>query len=419
MSATAARPIDPTSDPLSAAAVCDAVAGMATDDPGAQRGRIRRLPDFPVHLARAQAYQHDANLSKLAVVRDLVLGCADLSDAAVRLGVALVLLVPADHWRAGQLYAFIGNDLLGRLLGCSDSALRRAGRELEAAGLVLRHMDEANHPAQGRRFDVRPLAARHGDLSAAITATFQAQARARAARRLCATAPHTAAPDPAGAPAPAGPSDPAGADQPNPAGGAGKSARPYDTGTAQDHLGDPVQARHGAAVDQAPADPAPGTAAATTTAPPAPPRGGRTAARPPAKPPRSGYRRPVDPTPGPRSVAAATALLAAVSPDFRVALTQVAPCGEPAGLPELLAAADRLRRCLGVPQAVWLGSHGRLDRVERVAILVAAMAKPQGEFRTTRVAWACWLLKRRRGEIDIWATLHKLRAQRTAAPLLH
>ena len=28
-------------------------------------------------------------------------------------------------------------------------------------GLVLRHMDEANHPAAGRRFDLRPLAARH------------------------------------------------------------------------------------------------------------------------------------------------------------------------------------------------------------------------------------------------------------------
>src|SRR5512143_910479 len=135
-----------------------------------------------------------------------------------------------------------------RLLGCSDPVLRRSGRELEETGLVLRHMDEANHPAAGRRFDLRPLAARHAEISARIAEIFAAHQRARAARRFCRTAsdPASQPEEPVVKPAPAdtspqGPSDPPG--------GEVKSDAPIDTDTDPDAHSERVQSQQTEAVD--------------------------------------------------------------------------------------------------------------------------------------------------------------------------
>ncbi len=369
-----------------------------------QPGFVKRTVTFPGHLKRAEGYQHDPRITKLALVRDLALGCPELSDAAFRQVVTLIILVSPPGWDSGGLMVHIGNGLLGRLQGCSDSALRRSGRELEEAGLVLRHMDEANHPASGRRFDLRPLAARHAEISARIAEIFAAHQRARTERRFCCTAPDPANQphEPAAGPAPAetspqGPSDPPG--------GEVKSDAPIDTDTDPDAHSERVQSQQTEAVDNSsdaspssrPTGSSPHTKASKSK--------GHT-------PPRRGYWRPTDPTPAPRSLTSATALLSTVSPDFAVALQKSARCPEAPSLEDLLEAADRLREFLKVPRSVWIDSHSRLDRLDRVAILVAAMAKPQADFHTGRTAWARSMLSKQKGEIDIWATILKLQSSR-------
>lgn len=369
-----------------------------------QPGFVKRAATFPEHLKRAEGYQHDPRITKLVLVRDLALGCPELSDAAFRQVVTLILLVSPPSWESGGLVVHIGNQLLCRLQGCSDSALRRISRELEEAGLVLRHMDEANHPAAGRRFDLRLLAARHAEISARITEIFAAHRRERAARRFCRTAPDPAHPpqEPAAGPAPAetspqGPSEPPG--------GEVKSDTPIYTDTGPDAHSERVHGQQAEAVDKS-ADTAPSS------------RSKGSSSRPRASKPtgptqkQRGYWRPTNPMPAPRTLTSAIALLSTVSPDFSVALKKVARNPEAPSLDEVLAAADRLREFLRVPCFVWTDSHRRLDRLERVAILVAAMAKPQADFHTGRTAWARSMLSRHRREIDIWATIHKLQASR-------
>src|SRR5512135_2541389 len=306
------------------------------EDPTAyQPGFVKRAAAFSGHLKRAEGYQHDPRLTKLALVRDLALGCPELSDAAFRQVVTLIILVPPPGWDSGRLLVHIGNRLLGCLLGCSDSAVRRANRELEESGLVLRHMDEANHPAAGRRFDLRPLAARHAEISARITETFAAHQRARAARRFCRTTPDpTNRPEePAAGPAPAETS-PQGRSDPH--GGEVKSDAPPDTDTGEDRHSGRVQGQQAEAVDNS-----------SNASPSSRPKGSssqtRGAKRTKPSQPRRGYWRPTDPTPAPRSLTSATALLSTVSPDFAMALKHGARSPEAPSLEDLLEAADRLR----------------------------------------------------------------------------
>ncbi len=369
-----------------------------------QPGFVKRAATFPEHLKQAEDYQHDPRLTKLALIRDLALGCPELSDAAFRQVVTLIILVSPPGWESGELLVHIGNRLLGHLQGCSDSALRRANRELEEAGLVLRHMDEANHPASGRRFDLRPLAAHHGELSARITEIFAAHQQARAARRFCRTAqaPVGRPEEPVVKPTPAEASLQG---QSDPHGGGVKSDAPLYTDTGSNGDSKQVQGQQAEAVDKS-----------GDVTQPSRPKGSsfHTRATKPTKPAqlRRGYWRPTNPMPPPRTLTSAIALLSTVSPDFAVALKQSARDPEAPSLDEVLEAADRLREFLRVPCFVWTDSHRRLDRLERVAIVVAAMAKPQADFHTSRTAWARSMLSRHRGEIDIWATIHKLQASR-------
>lgn len=133
-----------------------------------------------------RSYQGMERVSSAAVTGLVLRGvrvlCPALTPSAVHL---LALLAEhvyrADRWRTGQLRVTASNGRLAHMLGVSERAVRRLLALLEANRWIIRRYNNGNRRGDIAGIDLRPLAARLGELQRAevVVAEEAADRRAR------------------------------------------------------------------------------------------------------------------------------------------------------------------------------------------------------------------------------------------------
>ena len=117
------------------------------------------------------------------VLRGVRVLCPALTPSAVHLLALLAEHVyQADRWRTGKLRVTASNGRLAHMLGVSERAVRRLLALLEANRWIVRRYNNANRRGDIAGIDLRPLAARLGELQHAemVVAKEAAERRAKA-----------------------------------------------------------------------------------------------------------------------------------------------------------------------------------------------------------------------------------------------
>jgi hypothetical protein len=149
------------------------------------RGIAQRACDFAELENTAQSYVGMERVSSAAVtglvLRGVRILCPALTPSAVHLLALLAEHVyQADRWRTGRLRVTASNGRLAHMLGVSERAVRRLLALLEANHWLVRRYNQGNRRGDIAGIDLRPLAARLGDLQQAEMAVAEAAAERRA-----------------------------------------------------------------------------------------------------------------------------------------------------------------------------------------------------------------------------------------------
>jgi DNA-binding MarR family transcriptional regulator len=339
---------------------------MDTIVPDHQPGRVKRAPNFPATLKRAQAFAGE-RVHPAAIVSLVMKAGRAIPSAQARLLALLVEHSAAEGWAAGSPSSWVSNTTLADELGCSIRNVIALLGKLERAGWIVRTYSDANHRLRGAGFDLAPLGARLAELR-------QAEAAAKLARQA-------------------------------------KRAEADDTAGKRTNLDsgrDESNVTHITKLHSPDSDlrsvPASENGVAATGSPyrAVPVQRHGPSELPASTRPSSRWFKPTTPAMPPGNLMAVVQLFDRCYPGFRDFLATP----DTSDLGDIVTAASMIRQRLGIPFKDWSAALQRHHGLAAAALVIVAASAPEETLKRGRVAYARGLLRMAPDQVDPWRSIY-------------